>query len=80
MMGQILVTCSVKNVCERNERNVFHVPRRVVERMPEALDGLLAVALDAPEQRGRGAQHPRSAVRLECQCNPEKNKSILKFD
>jgi hypothetical protein len=39
--------------------------------MPEALDGLLAVALDAPEQRGRGAQHPRGAVRLECQSNPE---------
>ena len=35
--------------------------------MPQALDGLLAVALDPPVEGGGGAQHPRRLVGLQRQ-------------
>ena len=53
---------AVEDVGQADERDVHHLPGRVVERVAQAVDGLGALALHAPVERGRGAQHPAGAV------------------
>ena len=60
--GVVVEPRAVQDVGQADERDVHHLAGRVVERVAQAVDCLGALALHAPVERGRGAQHPAGAV------------------
>ena len=58
----IIFTRSVHDVCQGNQRNVSHIVGSIVERVPDAVEGLHSISLDSPVEGSSGAQNPRPRI------------------